>query len=327
MPGFHAIMVVRDEADILPLSLSHLMSWADSLAIMDTGSTDGTWEILHDFARRDRRITVDPARPQSFHNGLRAVLFDRNRSHWRRGDWICRVDADEIYHVAPPPFVRERVGRTESMVCALQYVSALTREACDAWRRGEGPLRARGVALTARIRHFRIDPFPEQRLYRYRPWMYWPDDMPHPYRPGRCARERIPVLHYRTRDPEQAARRQALRRRARASGATGGMHWNSIELVDVDVEPDARGLLTWEPGQELPHAEDTSHLAPNTWVAFKDLVRNGPIVEDVWDLCTRARARFIGRRSKFPTQVEPGADRYSFAASAGSEASGAAPAS
>jgi glycosyltransferase involved in cell wall biosynthesis len=321
MPGFHVILVVRDEADILPECLARLLEWADSLAVMDTGSTDGTWEFLNDFASRERRLRLHPTRPPRYHNGLRARLFNHGRMSFRRGDWIVRADADELYHIPPPLFVRERVRRLESMVCALQYSSLLTREACEAWRKGEGPLVDARTSIVDRVRHFRIDPFPEQRLYRYRPWMVWPEDMPHPYRPGLCAEARIPVLHYRVRNPAQAARRQALRNVARAAGATGGMHWNATDLIDIDVEANAPGVLEWASGGTLPHAMDRSHLARSAWVTMKERVRNGPVIEDAWDLCTRARARLIGLRSVFPTLVEPGTDRYSFAASAASDVS------
>src|ERR1044071_5132336 len=49
------IMVVRDEGDIIGEVLAHVMSWADSLHVHDTGSSDGTWEVVREWAARERR--------------------------------------------------------------------------------------------------------------------------------------------------------------------------------------------------------------------------------------------------------------------------------
>src|SRR5436190_61230 len=53
--AFHGIMVLRDEGDIVAQVLTHLLTWVDSLHVYDTGSTDGTWEIVEEAARGDRR--------------------------------------------------------------------------------------------------------------------------------------------------------------------------------------------------------------------------------------------------------------------------------
>ena len=53
---YHGIMVLRDEGDIIAHTLTHLLTWVDSLHVLDTGSTDDTWDIVNDFARRDSRV-------------------------------------------------------------------------------------------------------------------------------------------------------------------------------------------------------------------------------------------------------------------------------
>jgi len=55
-PRFHALLPVRDEADIVGQSLRHLLTWADAVYVFDTGSVDETWEIVQDFAGKDRRV-------------------------------------------------------------------------------------------------------------------------------------------------------------------------------------------------------------------------------------------------------------------------------
>ena len=41
-----AIMLVKNEADIVASVLKDAEKWADKIFILDNGSTDGTWEII-----------------------------------------------------------------------------------------------------------------------------------------------------------------------------------------------------------------------------------------------------------------------------------------
>ncbi len=56
MARFHGLMVVRDEADIIDQTLAHLLSWIDTIFILDLGSSDGTWEIIIDFWKKDNPV-------------------------------------------------------------------------------------------------------------------------------------------------------------------------------------------------------------------------------------------------------------------------------
>jgi len=53
---FHCLMVLRDEADIIVQTLIHLLDWADGIYLLDVGSTDGTWDLVQDMARKDKRV-------------------------------------------------------------------------------------------------------------------------------------------------------------------------------------------------------------------------------------------------------------------------------
>lgn len=287
MSAFHLIMLVRDEADILPACLDHLLSWGDSLIVLDTGSTDDTPDILRDYAAREKRITLHICPKIRYHNGLRGQLFERYRARFRPGDWIARVDADEIYHIAPPTFVRERVSAREGMVCATQYVSVLTRPLCEAWARGEGPLHHPALSIEDRLRDFVIDPYPEQRLYRYRRFMVWPGDARHPIRPGLEAMHRIPVRHYRWRTPDQARARQNLRRQSFARGADVGGHWGPRGEVLVGLPPDAPGLFRWRRGEPLPTFAAHAYMPTGGFERGRAWIHGLPIIGDALDLRTR----------------------------------------
>jgi len=72
MPAFFSLLPVRDEADIIGQCLDHALRWADEVYVFDTGSVDNTWEIVRDFASRDKRVV--PMRKES-------VFFSEARLH------------------------------------------------------------------------------------------------------------------------------------------------------------------------------------------------------------------------------------------------------
>src|SRR5271170_3388489 len=96
---FHGLMLLRDEGDIIEQSLNHLLSWIDGLYILDMGSVDGTWEIVQEYARRDKRVVPFFSKPIIFDDNLRSMLFAEYRRRFEPGDWVLRTDTDEIYHV------------------------------------------------------------------------------------------------------------------------------------------------------------------------------------------------------------------------------------
>lgn len=91
----YGIMVVRNEADILPVNiLHHLALGIDRFLIMDNDSSDGTDRVLRSLAR-DARIHwtrhLGPFRQVSLRNELAREAF-------RRGaDWVVPMDADEFW--------------------------------------------------------------------------------------------------------------------------------------------------------------------------------------------------------------------------------------
>ncbi len=91
------MLPVRDEADIIAPCLENLLSWADAIYVYDTGSIDGTWEIIQNVASRDRRIHLLGHEDVYFNDTLvRGWMFEQARKNMRDGDWFLRVDADEF---------------------------------------------------------------------------------------------------------------------------------------------------------------------------------------------------------------------------------------
>ncbi len=95
-------MVVRDEAEILRENLLyHLALGFDEIYVLDHCSTDGTKDLLRDFADHPRvRIFVEQ-RPIFDHEGYVNFLLE----HALAGvgaDWIFTLDADEFLGLARP---------------------------------------------------------------------------------------------------------------------------------------------------------------------------------------------------------------------------------
>jgi glycosyltransferase involved in cell wall biosynthesis len=262
LPGFHAILVLRDEADIIAQTLEHLLSWCDTLMVYDTGSLDDTWEIVEAAAARDKRIVLVGKEPVLFVNGLRAWVFDQHRRRFRAGDWIARVDADEFYHIPPPRFIRERLSPAEGRLCARMYEFVITRSELKAWQDGRETLADRARPIADRRRFYRLDDYPELRLFRYRRAMHWPFDRYDPLNGGLMAIERIPVRHYRSRDPVQVQVRCALRASTAPATAAAETHWYDGDWRRMIVYDHGRSITHWPPGEPLPESPARNHLAP-----------------------------------------------------------------
>lgn len=281
---FHGLMLVRDEGDIIAETLTHLLTWIDVLHIYDLGSTDETWEIVQDFARRDSRIQPFKHEPTVYQDSLRCIMFDRLRSGFEKGDWVLKIDGDEFYPVPPPQFVRERLKPEESMVHLQWYFFRLTTDEAAAYQDGTVSISEdRKKSIMDRRRHYKVSQYSEPRLFRYRPSMQWPSTTHWPYNAGLLAYERIPVLHYPHRDPIQLTRRFALRAAMKERKAAAGTHWDTAdwhgELVDsesgvalgaksdkleglagengIDTGP----LLYWEPGTALEEVHLHNQIA------------------------------------------------------------------
>jgi Methyltransferase domain/Glycosyl transferase family 2 len=90
-----ALMIVRNEADILALNvLHHLSAGVDRFLIVDNGSTDGTTLVLERLAReRPVRWTMErgPARQSEILTAL------AREAYLAGADWVLPIDADEFW--------------------------------------------------------------------------------------------------------------------------------------------------------------------------------------------------------------------------------------
>jgi len=268
---FHALLPVRDEADIIGQCLEHALTWADAIFVFDTGSVDNTWEIVQDFASRDKRIVPIRKEPVYFsETRLRSYMFHVARQNMHNGDWFLRVDADEFHHIAPPEFVKNRMGKHETAAYHQYYDFHLLQSEVNAWNAGEETLKDRRRPIEDRRRHYTVSEYSEPRLCRYRETMQWPVTVSFPFNAGYVARERLPIRHYPYRDPVQMERRCRLRAIMMANEENRSNwsrpelhHWAECEWKKFITPDDLPGLKLWKSGTELPLVRATSHLKPS----------------------------------------------------------------
>jgi hypothetical protein len=252
---FHALLPVRDEADILAQCVASLLEWADKIYIFDTGSVDESWEIANELASKHREIILLGREDVYFSEmTVRAWMFNAARENFREGDWFVRADADEFHHIPPPIFVRERMGRSETVAYYQYYDFQFTSKELDRWKAGEETLRDRISPITQRRRFFTIKTYCEPRLCKFRESMKWPVSVSFPYNAGFIARERLPIRHYPHRDPVQMRQRYILR-------SVMLVYWPKSDWTAYVCDSAKEGLKEWVAGEPLPVPAFTNHLA------------------------------------------------------------------
>jgi glycosyltransferase involved in cell wall biosynthesis len=267
---FHTLLPVRDEADIISRCLDHLLIWADSIYVFDTGSVDHTWEIVLDAAAQDARII--PIKKESVYYSetkLRGYMFHVARQQMQDGDWFLRVDADEFHHILPPDFVQNYLRPHETIVYHQYYDFQLTQSEVDAWERGEESIADRQRSIADRRRYYIPSYYSEPRLCRYRSTMQWPATCSFPINAGYVAQERLPIRHYPHRDPKQLDRRYRLRAVMLADPTNQKNwakpeehHWSEADWRKVIVPNEDPNLQYWQPGTDLPRFQLKNHLQP-----------------------------------------------------------------
>ena len=280
--AFYGMMLLRDEDDVIAENLTHLLSWIDGLFILDLGSVDRTWDIVNEFAARDKRVVPWMHKPIVYNDNLRCMMFDHFRDRFRNGDWVLRIDADEFYHVPPPTFVKERLHPLDSAVHLQWYFFRITNDEVAAYESGKvDTSEDRKRSIIDRRRFYKVSEYAEPRMFKYRRTAQWPENISFPFNAGFVSRERIPILHYPHRDPLQMRRRVQLRAAMMKLKAHAGGHWRiedwRREVVDstgasmatqtregvagekgIDTGP----LLEWKPGTELKQHHLYNHVPP-----------------------------------------------------------------
>ena len=223
----YSLLVVKDEADVVGLSVSDACRWSDKVIVIDNGSSDGTWELINDMANGDSKIVPFMRFEGPFHIGLRAKAFRAFRNEMRCGDWWCvRLDADEFY----PGDVRAFLTGIPWYCRTVKKVSTdyvITHEDLDEH------LFTGDFANDRHQLHYTLPlQRQERRFMRHSPFLVWLTTWRYPHPWGIVAKQKIPVDHYQYRSIEQMQRRYANRQQAKKDGCGSFSHENGESWRD-----------------------------------------------------------------------------------------------
>lgn len=206
--NIYAIMLVKNEADIVGKVITEAEKWATKIFILDNGSTDGTWEIIQSL----KNDIVTPWKQYfgDYHDGLRADVFNEFKSISKPGDWWCfKLDADEIYAEDPREFLK-KIPKNCHLVAkqSLDYVITTEDAAVH-----EADFTGDFEHDVQFLKYFKNPCYSEPRFFRYRkglkwiktPYAHWPQKI------GVLADENILCRHYQCRSPKQMQARIDLR--------------------------------------------------------------------------------------------------------------------
>ena len=98
-------MVVKNEDDIVGYYLDQVGKWADYIIVMNNSSTDKTEDIILGKVKEHNNIIYQERYDRGFRYGLRALLYLDYKHLFSKGDWMVRLDADEIYIDNPRQFL------------------------------------------------------------------------------------------------------------------------------------------------------------------------------------------------------------------------------
>ncbi|MEG1313834.1 MAG: glycosyltransferase family 2 protein, partial [Bacilli bacterium] len=114
-----ALMIVKNEDDVVGHSLDSARIWADKIIIMNNNSSDNTEEIIKKKIAEYDNIVYWGRYDGVFRDGLRALLYLDNKDCFEVGDWIVRLDADEFFIDNP----REFLSNTPDLVNFVKSAS------------------------------------------------------------------------------------------------------------------------------------------------------------------------------------------------------------
>jgi Glycosyl transferase family 2 len=206
-----ATCIVKNEADMIAETLAAAARWCHRIFVHDTGSTDGTWELVCAAASQFPAVVPALREDVPFDDRLRGKTFELYRAEAKRGDWWGVLDADEIY-IDDPGVLLAAIPRKYGVVWSSCYEFMFTERDRDEYLRSPDEFLRRPVEM--RLRYY-ANTWSEARFWRYRRRQEWRGS---PLPAGPPSPVRIRYKHYQYRSPEQIQHRLDTRWDAVQSG-------------------------------------------------------------------------------------------------------------
>jgi Methyltransferase domain/Glycosyl transferase family 2 len=97
-----AVVMVKNEADIIRRFAEHLLALFDDIVIVDHQSEDGTLEFIEALAAQNQRLNVLRLNEPSYIQSVTMTHVIRSCDVVREADWVFFLDADEFLPFANP---------------------------------------------------------------------------------------------------------------------------------------------------------------------------------------------------------------------------------
>lgn len=220
MAKLAAHLLVKNEEDIIKECLDHLANFCDYILVLDTGSTDKTYEIC----KEHRSITYVEKREVVYSDALRQILVEKSREFLTPQDWFLAVSADHFFASNPKEDIEKAISEGANVITyevAQFYLTDMDYRASimnPDWKRI--PVQKRLFYYAINWHNFPVT-FQNQPNLRYmREVTEWPD------LPEKKIASFHPITkHYQFRDIEQIRRRLRERFGQRRKGFKGFRHY------------------------------------------------------------------------------------------------------
>lgn len=201
----HAGCMVKDEVDVIVQTLQSALEWCDFIYIYENGSTDGTAEKVLDLSEKYPNIVIYRQDSLPYSEGLRAEMYHHYKENYRDGDWICKLDADEIYIDNPRQFLAQ-VPPEYLVVKSASFQYYITDKDAELYYQNPS-LYDDDVPVEQKCRYY-INNWSEYRFFKYNNKLAWSPSEPWPSRRRKNIYPiRIKLKHYQYRSPQQITKR------------------------------------------------------------------------------------------------------------------------
>jgi hypothetical protein len=203
----NAIMLVKNEVDIVEETLLNAMKFCHRIYIFDNNSTDGTWELVNEMASRFNELVIFGQTAEPYKNQLRNRVYNAHHAEYGDDDWWYILDSDELLTESPKKALTKAAAKGNNAMCVWQAQFYFTDEDLAQYKDEDTSL-----SITQRRKHYLVN-WKEQRFFKNTSTKAWPESMSGRI-PSWCnsMAKYAPICrHYALRTPEQIEARVALR--------------------------------------------------------------------------------------------------------------------